>query len=236
MKKCKVVDRYRLYECLLGIILIGVILFGHVNNLNNINKEEYKSKQRIYILLEKQQDEFLKDWNGLPRELREWMDTYEVDKFVEMDIPLSRELQEYTYEMCKEYDVDYIFALSIMRTESSFKVNAKCKNLTDNYYSRGLMQLNERYISEFVELTEIKDFNINNPKHNIEGGVAKLSNLNKFWGKYELGEEDNWYAVTNSYNLGLNKYKKQVTSRGSFFTREYDRKVLKNKEKLEGGI
>jgi hypothetical protein len=229
------VDRYKLYENLLGIIMIGVILFAHVNNLNNINKNEYKTKTNIYILSE-EQEVFIKEWSGIPRELREWMDGYEEEKFQPMEIPLSLELQEYTYEMCKKYNVDYIFAMSIMRTESSFNIKAKCKNNTDNYYSRGLMQLNERYISEFVELTGIKDFNINNPLHNIEGGVAKLANLNRFWDKYELAEEDNWYAVTNSYNLGLNKYKKQVISRGNFFSREYDRKVMKNKEKLEGGI
>lgn len=240
MKKYQVVDKkYWVWECVLGVVLIGVILFGYVNGMDNVkiinNKDEYKSKESIYILLE-EQDKFLKDWNGLPRELREWMDSYEVDGFQELQIPLSIELQKYIYEMCKKYGVDYMFALSIAKTESSFKIDASCKNNTDNFFSRGLFQLNERYVSEFVELTGLKDFNINNPLHNIEGGVAKLANLNKFWGKYELAEEDNWYAVTNSYNLGLNKYKNQVRSRGSFFSREYDKKVLKNKEELEGGL
>jgi len=88
------VDKYRLYECLLGIILIAVILFGNANNLKNTKNEEYKSNKSIYIFT-KEQNEFLENWNGLPVELREWMDNPKP----------KAQVKENTYEILEGFTV-----------------------------------------------------------------------------------------------------------------------------------
>src|SRR5690606_36348654 len=36
------------------------------------------------------------------------------------DIPLSEELQKFTYETCQEYDIEYELALAVMQLESDF--------------------------------------------------------------------------------------------------------------------
>jgi hypothetical protein len=175
-------------------------------------------------------ERFIKEFKVIPQEIK---NAYYED-FQLYDIPLRKELQEYTFKVCKEYNENYTMILAIMYTESEFKENAKSKNQTDNYYSIGLMQLNQRYESEFMELTGKKDFNIYDSKDNILGGVAKIHNLRQLWSKYDISDEDMFLAITNSYNKGFGAYKSDVSSRG-FFSRKYDQKVLENKIKLEQG-
>lgn len=227
-RRLRIIDEYRFYECCMALLLIVLILLfsGFKNN-------NYKNNS---IELTKEQQKFVNEWNGLPSELREWIDEYEEEGFVALDVPLSKELQLHVFNMCKKYNMDFVYVMAVIQTESSFQIDAKCKNQNNKYYSIGLLQLNEKYIEEFKTLTGNKKFDINNPYDNIEGGVAKLSQLHKQWSKYDLSEESMWYAVLNSYNKGYSLYKSEVISRGGFFSRSYDQKVFRNKEKLEGGV
>jgi soluble lytic murein transglycosylase-like protein len=226
MKKYKTVDRYRLYEGVLCLLLIIAILF-----LTGFTNKNYKNVNNGVIT--KEQQEFIKEWNGIPNELREWLNEYE-EEFQYLDIPLSKELQIYTFQMSKKYEMDYLLILSIMQTESNFKTDAKSVNNTDNYSSLGLMQLNQRYENEFIELTGKQNFNIYNSYDNILGGIAKLKNIRERLIKEGFTSEDElWYGLLNIYNLGYTKYKNQVINRGMIFTRGYDQKVLENKLKLE---
>jgi membrane-bound lytic murein transglycosylase MltF len=187
-------------------------------------------------------EQFMKEFSVIPDELREYMgkvEEVEIDDFVLLDIHLSEELQNYTNEICKKYEMDYMFVLSVFATESEFKSGAKCKNQVGKGYSVGIGQLNQNYIKWFSELTGIENFDIYNDKHNIEGSVAVLKFYRDYWKNNVEGisEEDLWFFTLNSYNMGINGYKSYVRNTGEI-SRHYDRKVLKNKTKLEvdGGM
>lgn len=85
------------------------------------------------------------------------------------DIPLSAELQEFTYEKCVQYDVDYLMALAIMQQESKFQPDLICEG---NY---GLMQINRGNHQYLRNALGTKDFL--DPKQNIEAGVFWLSGI-----------------------------------------------------------
>jgi soluble lytic murein transglycosylase-like protein len=88
------------------------------------------------------------------------------------DIPLSPELQKYTYEKCVGYDVDYIMALAIMKKESNFQ-----SDLISQGGDCGIMQINRSnldYLKSSLGTTDIMD-----PKQNIEAGIFWLSGIYK---------------------------------------------------------
>lgn len=136
------------------------------------------------------------------------------------DLPLSRELQIYTYEICKEYGVNYEKALAVMKIESSFNSNAE--NINKNGSKDvGLMQINSinrKWLSEVLEVTDLKD-----PKQNILAGVYMLSIL-----KEKFGDD---HLQLMAYNMGEGKTK-QLVSRG-VTSSKYSRKVLNYKDEIK---
>lgn len=102
-------------------------------------------------------------------------------------IPLDEELQEYLYETCEEYNVDYNLALAVMWQESEF--NPKLISRTNDY---GLMQINvcnHKWLSNILNIVDFLD-----PKQNIEAGIYMLSMLKE---KYE-----DEHKVLMAYNYG----------------------------------
>lgn len=141
------------------------------------------------------------------------------DIMPEYDIPLSKELQEFTYSKCKEYEVEYELILAIMKTESNFKSNTVSKNSKSNF-DKGLMQINTIHKKNFRKLgfTDMLD-----PYQNIEYGIRYFAELyHKFNG--------NEHYSLSAYNKGEFGWSK-LLKRGITSTK-YSRKVLKNKEKI----
>lgn len=88
------------------------------------------------------------------------------------DIPLSEELQEYTYSLCEQYDIveHYEVVLGMMRTESNF--NADVVSTTGDY---GIMQINEcnhTWLKNELGIVDIMDV-----RENIECGIYMVSDL-----------------------------------------------------------
>jgi hypothetical protein len=230
MKRYRVVDKYRLYEFILVVGMIGVLIF-----YNNVKHNEYKSKG-----FTQEQEAFIQHWNGIPNELKEIMNVAEEvaveEEFQVMDIPLSEELQRYVFDMCEKHQMDFTFVLSVMQTESSFRPKAKCKNQSSRGYSLGLMQLNNQYIKWYKELTEDKQFNIWDEKDNIHAGILVLKHYRDYWINQGIEDEDGlWYLTLNSYNCGVEGIKR-IYKKTGIVSRSYDRKVLENKLEIEGGI
>jgi hypothetical protein len=202
--------------------------------INGFINEEYKllaegNNVEIKIL-----EEFIKEFSILPQEIKEQMN----DDFTLLNIPLAEDLQRFTYDTCKKYEMDYIFVLSVFATESEFKSGVKSKNQVGGGYSVGIGQLNQNYIKWFGELTKIEKFDIYNDKHNIEGSVAVLKFYRDYWINQGITDEDSlWYYTLGAYNMGIDGYKKYIKNTGEV-SRHYDRKVMKNKIKLEqdGGL
>ena len=130
------------------------------------------------------------------------------------DIPLSIELQEYTFIQCIKYDVDPVLALAVMKTESGF--NSDAVSETNDY---GIMQINEcnhKWLSD-----AFGDINLLDAKDNIKCGVYMLSKI-----KYPTREQK-----LMAYNMG-SVQAKALWEKGTYTT-DYTEKVIDNMKYIQ---
>lgn len=117
-------------------------------------------------------------------------------KYYIKEIPLSKELQKYTYDLCKENNVDFETVLAIMWEESRFQPNKihYNNNGTTDY---GLCQINSCHSSQFKSqhITNILE-----PHQNIRFAISMLTDINK---KYT-----NTHDCLMCYGLGETGMKK----------------------------
>ena len=126
------------------------------------------------------------------------------------DIPLSDELQRFTYEIATEYGVNYDLMLAIMQTESQFK-----NVVSDNGEDIGLCQINVINAEWLYQEHGIN--NLMDERQNIEACAIILDKLS--------GQFDDETHVVMAYNLGAGKAEKYISS-GKMT--EYTEKVYKN--------
>lgn len=134
------------------------------------------------------------------------------------NIPLSKELQEYTYSMCEYYLIPehYELVLAMMWQESHFK--ADLVSSTNDY---GIMQINKcnhEWLSEQLGINNYMD-----AKQNIEAGTYLISKL-------LLKYEDENKALM-AYNMGETGAR-NVWSAGNY-TSSYSRDVVAKREAIE---
>lgn len=131
------------------------------------------------------------------------------------DIPLSAELQEYTYEKSIKYDVDHVMVLAIMQVESHYKPDVISQN--GDY---GLMQINQsnhKYLEKSINTTDFLD-----PEQNIEAGIVWLSGI------YANNHDPN--KILMVYNMSGN-VAQELWERGIEST-AYSREVLKGMDEI----
>ena len=131
------------------------------------------------------------------------------------DIPLSDELQEYTYGIAQKYNVDYDLMLAIMQTESQFQ-----NVISDNSEDIGLCQINA--INAEWLYTDYGIYNLMDERQNIEACAIILDKLQ--------GQFDDESHVVMAYNLGAGKAEKYIRS-GKIT--EYTEKVYENMEEIK---
>ena len=124
------------------------------------------------------------------------------------DVPLSKEIQDVLFCLCKEYGVDEKLILAIIDVESSYQSNAVSKS---NY---GLMQINKINHKELSQTLGISDFL--DSEQNIKAGIHMISALTKKYNEI--------HKVLMAYNMGergmSNAVKRGVKSTG------YSREVV----------
>ena len=131
------------------------------------------------------------------------------------DIPLSDELQRYTYETAEKYGVNYDLMLAIMQTESQFN-----NVVSDNGEDIGLCQINT--INAEWLYQEYGIYNLMDERQNIEACAIILNKLQ--------GQFDDESHVVMAYNLGAGKAQKYISS-GKIT--EYTEKVYENMEEIK---
>ena len=131
------------------------------------------------------------------------------------DIPLSDELQSYTYETAEKYGVNYDLMLAIMQTESQFK-----NVVSDNGEDIGLCQINT--VNAEWLYTDYGIYNLMDERQNIEACAIILNKLQ--------GQFDTESHVVMAYNLGASKARKYISS-GK--VTEYTEKVYENMEEIK---
>jgi hypothetical protein len=129
-------------------------------------------------------------------------------------IKLSREWQEYTYEMCLKYNVPYEVVLGLMGAETGWDVNI---GVSDNgiYYGIGMVNIayNEEYLRKYsIELCT--------PAGGLEAVCLIMSQ------KIKTFEDINKALI--AYNRG-NAAARKLFKKGIYST-EYDRRVQEIKD------
>lgn len=105
-----------------------------------------------------------------------------VDLFYIPEIPLGKELQEYTYDLCVENNVDYELVLAVMWRESRFELDATGYN-DNGTQDSGVMQINDcnkKWIANELNVTDLYD-----PQQNILAGVTMLSEFVDTYGEHD---------------------------------------------------
>lgn len=132
------------------------------------------------------------------------------------DIPLTKELQEYTFNLCQENNLDYEFTLAVMDQESDYREKVISK--TNDY---GIMQINKANHEWLKEELGIDDFL--DAEQNILAGVKMLSDL---IAKYE--DPHKALMAYNSGEAGAKKHWDKGTT-----TSGYSREVMARTEELK---
>lgn len=135
------------------------------------------------------------------------------------DIPLSAELQEFTFDRCLETNLDYELVLALMGHESNYKATAK--SATNDY---GIMQINQCNHARLKETLGITDFM--DAKQSITAGTEILAQLAK---KYE-----DPHQLLMAYNMGEAGARK-LWEQG-IYSSKYSRAIMALRaEIVEGG-
>lgn len=146
------------------------------------------------------------------------------------NIPLSTELQQYTFNLCNQYNLSYELVLAIMWQESKMETDAINKN-RNGTKDGGLMQLNSAYHKSRAKMYDIKDFNVLNPQHNILMAVRLIKDLESSFINKGYYDDNLIFAVLGSYNMGEDGYVSYIKCRHK--QPSYVYQVLAYKEQLE---
>lgn len=134
------------------------------------------------------------------------------------NIPLSKDLQLYTYNKCVEYGVPehYELVLAMMWQESNY--TADLISSTDDY---GIMQINSCNHSWLVDLLGPTDFL--DASDNINAGVYVISKL-----LIKYGDE---HKALMTYNMG--EHGASLNWQAGNYTSNYSRGVVAKREAIE---
>ena len=134
------------------------------------------------------------------------------------DIPLSKDLQLYTYNKCVDYGIPdhYELVLAMMWQESNY--TADLVSSTNDY---GIMQINSCNHSWLVDLLGPTDFL--DASDNINAGVYVISKL-----LIKYGDE---HKALMAYNMG--EHGASLNWQAGNYTSKYSRSVVAKREAIE---
>ena len=132
------------------------------------------------------------------------------------DIPLAKELQEYTFNLCQENNLDYEFTLAVMEQESDYQEKAISK--TNDYGIMQINKINHEWLSEELGIDDFLD-----AEQNILAGVKMLSDL--------ITKYEDPHKALMAYNAGEAGAKKHW-DKGTT-TSGYSREVMTRTEELK---
>lgn len=130
---------------------------------------------------------------------------------------LPEYMQQFTYIICQQNDVDYVLVLAIMEVESGYKWDTYSKE-----GSQGYMQVNVKWHEDRMERLNVD--NVENPYFNIMVAVDYLAELQ---GRFDTEAE-----VLTAYNYGVSGAYKHVWNKGLTET-EYSKAVQQAKQRIE---
>lgn len=150
------------------------------------------------------------------------------------NLSLKPELQKYTWDLCRQYKLDYESILALMYQESKFDIYAVNKN-NNSTKDEGICQLNEVYSRGFANRAGISPsrFNPYNPYHNIKTCIVHIYDLKQSW--INTGYKDSkilFWLVCGSYNKGCKAMQTYIKKTSKIKT-DYAEQILKYKKILK---
>lgn len=168
----------------LAVLLIGAIIGSVIAGITAKNKQTTSEKNE-YIMQQVNHygaydgrvftSEISMDWSG---------DEYD---FIPLNCKLDEATQQFTFYLCKGYDIDWTLVMALMQKESSFRSDVI--SATDDY---GLMQINKcnhKWLTDTIGVSDYLD-----KEQNIRAGVFVLRKL------FEEYTDPN--LVLMAYNMG----------------------------------
>ena len=168
----------------LAVLLIGGIIGSVIAGITSKSKQTTSEKNE-YIMQQVNHygaydgrvftSEISMDWSG---------DEYD---FIPLDCKLDKATQQFTFYLCKGYDIDWTLVMALMQKESSFR--SDIISPTEDY---GLMQINKmnhEWLTDTIGVTDYLD-----KEQNIRAGVFVLRKL------FEEYTDPN--LVLMAYNMG----------------------------------
>lgn len=168
----------------LAVLLIGAIIGSVIAGITSKSKQTTSEKNE-YIMQQVNHygaydgrvftSEISMDWSG---------DEYD---FIPLDCKLDKATQQFTFYLCKGYDIDWTLVMALMQKESSFR--SDIISPTEDY---GLMQINKmnhEWLTDTIGVTDYLD-----KEQNIRAGVFVLRKLFEEYTDPKL--------VLMAYNMG----------------------------------
>jgi membrane-bound lytic murein transglycosylase MltF len=137
-------------------------------------------------------------------------------EFTPLNVVMDDELQEFTFYLCKTYNLDFAFVMAVIQHESQF--NASKVSATNDF---GLMQINQgnhEWLSDTLGVTDFLD-----PEQNIRAGCFVLRKLFEEYGDASL--------VLMSYNMGETNASR-LWKKGIYST-DYTESIFQIQEEFE---
>lgn len=83
-----------------------------------------------------------------------------------------------------------------------------------------------------LEIEGENKYNAMDKFDNIRMGIAGLKFYKDYWSMYNISEEDMFFYITNSYNMGIGNYTKYV-KKNKTLSRAHSTRILEYKMGLE---
>lgn len=140
------------------------------------------------------------------------------------NLPLSPELQEFTYNRCQEKGIDYEMVLAIMQKESNYDPQAV--SATNDYGIMQINQCNHEWLREELNITDFLD-----AKESITAGTEILGRLAA---KYSRDSEAaDPHQILMAYNMGETGAQKAWNA--GIMTSAYSRAVMEIRAEILKG-
>jgi len=200
-------------------VLIAVVFFliglfvGHITSYKPTEEQETE-KQTVEALTKEVVIYGKYDGQEIEPEIKD-IDWEVPNDFEPLDVDMDADLQEFTYCICRAYNLDFTLIMAMIEHESDYQ--ADCISKTDDY---GLMQINKcnhEWMTEELGVTDFLD-----PYQNIIAGCYVMRDLFKRY--------DNVNRVLMSYNMG--EYQASLLWNNGVYKSNYSKAVLKIQERL----
>ena len=205
-----------------------IVLIGINYNLN----QTINAKVENIKIIENEIDDLYEQLQESNMELQQYKNKLEEiqseeENYIFYDIQLSKEIQIYTQDLCKEYGIDYLLVISVLKLESNFQAD-----LISETSDLGIAQINSAYIDWYAQLAGLETYDPFDLKDSISMCVAGLDYYRNYWLKNGITDEEMLIIYTlNTYNMGYN-YKNYIIENGTIH-RNYNLIIEKHYEDIK---